>query len=155
MITKNIIVGVIVGGKAQKHQSDSRPTLGGGAELTPSSPGWVGSQNNSTIVSTVEEDQKKNLKEDEKQRSTQCRTVTCGDPDTDTLLKFLSSTEIPNPLKRCIKCRSCDQCKKSYLPDQENSILFLYMSHGTCPASRYNFTCKLSSWTPGKVATPS
>ena len=55
MITKNIIVGVIVGGKAQKHQSDSWPTLGGGAELTPSSPGWVGSQNNSTIVSTVEE----------------------------------------------------------------------------------------------------
>ena len=151
MITNNIIVG----GKAQKHQSDSRPTLGGGADSTPSSPGWVGSQNNSTIVSTVEEDQKNNLKEDEKQRSTQCRTVTCGDSDTDTLFKFLSSTEIPNPLKKCIKCRSCDQCKKSYLPDQENSIRLLYMSHGACPASRYNFTCKLSSWTPGKVATPS
>ena len=127
MITNNII-----GGKAQKHQPDSRPTLGGGADPTPSSPGWVGSQNNSTIVSTVEEDQKKNLKKDEKQRSTQCRTVTCGDSDTDTLLKFLSSTEIPNPLKRCIECRSrsCDQCKKSYLPDQENGILLLYMSHG-------------------------
>ena len=152
VITNNIIVG----GKAQKHQPDSRPTLGGGGYISSSSsPGWVGSRNNSTIVTTVEENQKKSLKEDEKQRSTQCRTVTCGDPDTDTLLKFLSSTEIPNPLKRCIKCRSCDQCKKSYLPDQENSILLLYVSHGTCPASRHNCTCKLNSWTRGKVATPS
>ena len=65
-----------------------------------------------------------NLKEDEN-KTTQCRTVTCGDPDTDTLLKFLSSTEIPNPLKRCGRCKSCDQCKKSYLPDQEKNETML------------------------------
>ena len=66
----------------------------------------------------------KNLKEDGN-KTTQCRTVTCGDPDTDALLKFLSSTEIPNPLKRCGKCKSCDQCKNSYLPDQEKNETML------------------------------
>ena len=127
VITNNIIVG----GKTQKKQSDSRPTVGGGWNSTPPPPGWVGSPNNSTVASTVEEEEQssgsviqENLKEDEN-KTTQCRTVTCGDPDTDTLLKFLSSTEIPNPLKRCGRCKSCDQCKKSYLPDQEKNETML------------------------------
>ena len=51
----------------------------------------------------------------------QCRTVTSGDGDTDVLLKFMSSVECPNPFKRCIRCQKCDQCKKTYLPDQEKN----------------------------------
>ena len=42
-------------------------------------------------------------------------------PSEDSLLKFLSQVEIPNPLKRCLKCKGCTDCRKSYLPDQQKN----------------------------------
>ena len=72
-------------------------------------------------ISTSEEkfNQDKAPKMEENTRvSVQCRTVTCGDGTTDELLKFMANTECPNPLKRCMKCKNCDICRKVYLPDQ-------------------------------------
>ena len=51
----------------------------------------------------------------------QCHTVTCGDGTTDELLKYMANTECPNPLKRCMKCKNCEICRKIYLPDQEKN----------------------------------
>ena len=40
-----------------------------------------------------------------------CENKTEIIPSEDTLLKFLSHVEIPNPLKRCLKCKGCTDCK--------------------------------------------
>ena len=65
---------------------------------------------------------KEDVSRDQNVNSTvKCRTVTSGDGESDVLLKFLSSVECPNPLKRCIRCQKCDQCKKTYLQDQEKN----------------------------------
>ena len=50
-----------------------------------------------------------------------CQNKTEIIPSDDSLLKFLSQVEIPNPLKRCLKCKGCTDCKKSYLPDQQKN----------------------------------
>ena len=34
---------------------------------------------------------------------------------------FLSQVEVPNPLKRCLKCKNCTDCRKVYLPSQQKN----------------------------------
>ena len=105
MITDNYIISGKI--NEEKTNSDSSP------------PTW--SEPAQTTAAPTESETCPTISSKEDNLSVQCRTVTSGNADSDVLLKFMSSVECPNPLKRCIRCQKCDQCKKTYLPDQEKN----------------------------------
>ena len=72
-----------------------------------------------TISSTEERIANKAPAKEESNISVQCRTVTCGDGNTDELLRYMANTECPNPLKQCLKCKNCENNRKIYLPGKE------------------------------------
>ena len=54
--------------------------------------------------------------------STRIQNTTVSTRDIDPVLKAIYNCDAPNPVKRCMKCASCVDCKKVLLPSEEKNL---------------------------------
>ena len=75
----------------------------------------------------IEEENDEKQKVEEAQAGNSIQTRTQVSNDLDPVLRALYSCEAPNPIKRCQKCKNCNDCKKVILPCEEKNQKMIEM----------------------------